>query len=299
MELPKQLKTLYRHWSEHVAVPPTERIAIPDDMQRFIAERIAIWERKTLGATPPYTTDPILANFRFCNILRECDRQTIEYHTLLNPLRDDFPRWLMNMFYCRMVARPETVRTVGLLTFNPDENDALYQRLMASARPRYGTPYVFPVSVIQRSTTPTRELFIARHLPAVMNDIAREIHTWNRRSVYDGVAAILPLFGYNLTFLWTETLIDTAYQFPQHIDLFARFPIGPGAAPTFNRIAPSADASQFVAQLAATHTPVPITYNGNPLCLSAENWEGIGCEFRKYTNLKAGKGRRRVYSPAT
>jgi hypothetical protein len=39
-----------------------------------------------------------------------------------------------------------------------------------------------------------------------------------------------------------------------------------------------------------------LTYNHKPVYLSAENWEGIGCEFRKYTNLKNGTGRKKLYS---
>jgi hypothetical protein len=38
-----------------------------------------------------------------------------------------------------------------------------------------------------------------------------------------------------------------------------------------------------------------IFYNGKELPLSSENWEGIGCEFRKYTNLLIGKGRKRYF----
>lgn len=38
-----------------------------------------------------------------------------------------------------------------------------------------------------------------------------------------------------------------------------------------------------------------LTYKGSNVFLSAENWEGIGCEFRKYTNLINGNGRKRIY----
>ena len=298
MELPQNLKKLYRHWGRYVAVHPVAgaiNIPVPDEMKWFIDERIRIWERKTSGAEPPYTDDLILSTYRFCNIFRELDRQTIEYHTLLNPLRDDFPLWLMNMFYCRLVARPDTVRAVGLLSFDEKENATLYERLMRSSRPRYGTPYVFPVSVIQRSATPTRELFITNFLPQAISKVAEEIATWCDVSVYDGVEKILPLFGFNLHFLWTEVLIDAAYQFPERIDLFKRFPIGPGSLPTFSRIVPGTDPSLVVAQLADARVPTDITYEGCPLALSAENWEGIGCEYRKYTNLTSGSGRRRIY----
>lgn len=303
MELPLELKSLYRHWPLHVnrkpSISPSEIFTdkqLQSDISSFISERISIWKKKTSRELPPYTDDPILSQFRFCNIFREFDKQTIAFHKLLNPLRDDFPLWLLNMFYCRLVARPETILHTGLLSFDENENEVFYRKLMESPRPRYGTPYVFPVSVIQRSATPTREEFIAYYLPRIMHEISREIITWNKLSVFEGVRKILPLFKFNLEFLWTEVLIDVAYQFPDKIDLYGRFPIGPGSSPTMKRINASADPSILVQTLSSTNFDTKITYEGMPLILSAENWEGIGCEFRKYTNLSKGEGRRRLYT---
>lgn len=304
MELPEDLKALYRHWPLHAAAheqtpslpAPSVEPALLEDLRRFVTERMRVWQRKTSGSPPPYTDDAILGRFRFCNMFRELDRQTIAFHRMLNPLRDDFPLWLLNMFYCRMVARPETVEAVGLLSFDAAENEALYERLMASSRPRFGTPYVFPVSVIQRSPYPTRELLIASYLPSVMRAVATEIDTWERMSVYDGIARVLPVFDFNLSFLWTEVLIDVAYQFPERVDLFGRFPAGPGSAPTLARIDPDKDPSLLVQELSSIPLDTGLTLDGEPLRLSAENWEGVCCEFRKYTNLAAGRGRRRLYA---
>lgn len=305
MELPDHLKSIYRHWEKHLiddssTGSPVSYFTDPalyENMAIFIKERISMWERKQHNLLP-YTLDPILSRYRFCNIFREFDKQTITFHTLLNPLHDDFPLWLMNMFMCRMIARPETIEHIGFLSFNPNDNRSWLDRHIALPAPRYGNAYVFPISTIQRSGTPTREAFLARHLPAVMPMIAKEIESWRERSVYDGVQSILPLFGFNHHFLWTEVLIDVAYQFPECINLFARFPIGPGSAPTMHRIDPNVDPSLLVAQLAQGFIDLNLTIGNTPLRLSAENWEGIGCEFRKYTNLSAGHGRKRLYTPS-
>ena len=295
MELPTPIKKLYRHWELHVAEKKKGMSAVPEEILWFIDERINMWEQKISGKEPPYTKDAVLSQYRFCNIFRELDRQTIEIHTLLNPLRDNFSLWLLNMFYARMVARPETIASIGLLSFDTKENHTLYKKLMDSPRPRFGTPYVFPVSVIQQSKTPTRELFIAEYLPSVMRKIAQEIELFQKTSVYDGLQRVLLAFGFGLSFLWTEVLIDVVYQFPDRIDLFKRFPIGPGSIPTLQKLSPNKDLSIFVEDLAAAGATTTITYEGRPLRLSAENWEGIGCEYRKYTNLKQGRGRRRLY----
>jgi hypothetical protein len=279
MELPSGIENLYRHWKFHVLERENKsHSSVPKDILWFINERINIWEQKTSGALPPYTKDPVLSKYRFCNIFRELDRQTIEIHTLLNPIRDNFSLWLLTMFYARMVARPETLRLVGLLSFDDKENQKVFKKLSNHPRPRYGTPYVFPVSAIQKSKTPTRELFIANFLPNAMDKVAKEIQKWHRTSVYEGVEKIVPIFGFNLYFLWTEVLIDVAYQFPEYIDLFARFPIGPGSLPTIKTLAGNFDPSIFVEKLAGYGITTDITYKGEPLKLSAENWEGIGCE---------------------
>lgn len=244
-ELPPHLKELYHHWSSHtVATHPSTLEAVdvfdtPElfgEIRDFVDERIRIWKKKTRGEFPPYTTDHLLSKYRFCNIFREFDRQTIAFHTLTKPLRDDFPLWLINMFYCRMVARTETVEKIGFLSYDSVCNRGLYERFMSLERPRFGTPYVFPVSTIMKGSTPTRELFITEHLPKVMRQVAGIIEGWKRKSVYDGVREILPVFGYNLSFLWTEVLIDVAYQYPEYINLFDTFPIGPGSLPTMKRI---------------------------------------------------------------
>jgi hypothetical protein len=134
-------------------------------------------------------------------------------------------------------------------------------------------------------------------LPLILPEVGREIVSWDKKGVYDGLALIIPLFGFNLRFLWTEVLIDTAYQFPQYIDLFGRFPIGPGSLPALRKINASRDPTMLVQDLSNFYFDTDLTYDGKILRLSAENWEGIGCEFRKYTNLKMGTGRKRIYSP--
>lgn len=40
-----------------------------------------------------------------------------------------------------------------------------------------------------------------------------------------------------------------------------------------------------------------LQYDGQNIYLSTENYEGIGCEYRKYQNLLLNKGRKRAYKP--
>ncbi len=304
MEIPQDIADLYRHWNKHVlAGAAKEKATFELDRElflkigRFAGERMMIWEKRQLGVERPWTNDPVLEKFKFCNIYRELDRQTIEYHRMLAGMREDFDLWLLNMFFCRMICRPETVRKVGLISYDEKNNRSVYEKLMVLDKPRFGNAYVFPVSTILRGDYPTREKFLCFYLPTVMKRVAAIVKTFRDVSVCEGLERILPVFAVRLHFLWTEVLIDTAYQYPELIDLFARFPIGPGSKPTMRRLNSRIEGEELCQLLPGETIPdFPyLQFHGEPVRLSAENWEGVGCEFRKYSNLAEGKGRKRFY----
>ena len=143
------------------------------------------------------------------------------------------------------------------------------------------------------------ERFSINFLIKVMPEeiIAKIIENLNKSSVVEALERILPAFGLNFKFHWTEVLIDVAYQYPQYIDLYKQFPIGPGSLPTMLRINSTENPETTCQNLVSIEVPKfpHLTYEGNNVWLSAENWEGIGCEFRKYSNLSSGTGRKRIY----
>jgi hypothetical protein len=304
MEIPSNLKSLYKHWEKHSSFKvPTEIAEISIDneifkqMQWFINERMNIWEKKTQNHKLPYTNNKILSTFRFCNIYRELDKQTIYFHVLLNKYRDNLPLWLLNMLFARFVCNPQTIEKVGLLSFDKENNKKVMERLINLPRPKYGNAYIFPISIILKSDFPTREEFFTMYLPEVIKDCAKEIEKFKNVSVIEALNNILPIFKFNFKFHWTEVLIDLAYQYPEKINLYDKFPIGPGSIPTMkllnSREKPEDVCfSLFKKDLTNIHL---LTFNGKTIPLSCENWEGVGCEYRKYTNLKNKKGRRRLF----
>jgi 5-hmdU DNA kinase-like protein len=54
--------------------PPVPRWRIYDMYWRFAAERQAVFERRVAGQPPPWTSDPIMQRFKFCNVFRAADR---------------------------------------------------------------------------------------------------------------------------------------------------------------------------------------------------------------------------------
>lgn len=302
MEIPDNLKHLYKHWKFHTVKPETGRQLICNEellqqVCKVVTERMNIWERKQQVQQPPFTEDPILAKYRFCNIYRELDKQTIEIHTQLKSLEGDFDMWLLNVIFNRMVCNPNTVSKVGFLNNDENNNRTVNKKLINLPSPKYGVAYIFPISLVSKVGLNSREEFFSFFLPKVIGQCADVIKNFKRVSVIEALEKILPVFRLNFKFHWTEVLIDVAYQYPQYIDLFKEFPIGPGSIPTMKRLNPDRDPIKTNMSLTSVFIPEfhYLTYEGNPIWLSAENWEGIGCEFRKYSNLVSGNGRKRLF----
>lgn len=75
----------------------------------WVKEREAIRVKKTAGAPPPWTDDPILAKFRFCNVRREDDRVTMWIaENIRKPFADHPLLWLM-LCIARQINWPDTL----------------------------------------------------------------------------------------------------------------------------------------------------------------------------------------------
>jgi hypothetical protein len=63
-----------KHSTMALKSPPKSRPKIYDLYWAFAARRQAIFERRIEGFPPPWTDDPILQRFKFCNVFRAADR---------------------------------------------------------------------------------------------------------------------------------------------------------------------------------------------------------------------------------
>lgn len=80
---------------------------------KFIVERHAIYERKKKGLPKPWTKDPILQKYRFCNVYRELDTVTqwiAKHWRKPNELDPDL--WFA-MAVARLVNFPDTLHSLG------------------------------------------------------------------------------------------------------------------------------------------------------------------------------------------
>lgn len=75
----------------------------------WMSERQAIWQRRVGGQPKPWTADPILQRFRFCNVFRELDTVTV---WIKENIRDPFVHhehlWFM-LAIARYINHPPTL----------------------------------------------------------------------------------------------------------------------------------------------------------------------------------------------
>lgn len=94
--------------------PPKPRQRVYDLYWYFAAERQAIFEKRLRNLPAPWTTDPILATYKFCNVFRASDRVSqylirhVCYHSETCTPADK----LFQIIAFRMFSKPRTWRFV-------------------------------------------------------------------------------------------------------------------------------------------------------------------------------------------
>ncbi|HZK91572.1 MAG TPA: nucleotide kinase domain-containing protein [Stellaceae bacterium] len=114
-----------------------------ESLLHWIIEREAIRRRRAAGAPPPWTDDPILRAWSFCNVRREDDRVT---HWVAENWRGphaDDPDLFFAMCVARFVNWPNTLTEIGFpIPWDPDR----FLSVMAARRDRgeklYGDAYM-------------------------------------------------------------------------------------------------------------------------------------------------------------
>jgi hypothetical protein len=89
---------------------------IEDPVKRlfaFMKERHAMHVRRTLNQPPPWTNDPLLRDYRYCNIYRNLDRVTMWIHqNWCEPHKDDPDLWFA-ICLARLLNLPVSLEVAG------------------------------------------------------------------------------------------------------------------------------------------------------------------------------------------
>lgn len=84
-----------------------------DRLFAFAKERYAIYQRRLKGAGAPWTEDPILRDYRFCNVYREDDRVTAWIRDNWRKPNDEDPDLWFAMCVARLFNQPESLAVIS------------------------------------------------------------------------------------------------------------------------------------------------------------------------------------------
>jgi hypothetical protein len=275
----------------------------------WVKEREAMRLRKEASPMPPFTQDPILATYRFCNVRREDDRVTVWIRrNIREPYADHKYLWFM-LCVARQINWPETLHTLissGNLAWPIDDNFSprilgeVLEGLAVSGRKVFTGAYIItaPARKGEKKTT-----FVATHTLGAL---------WSAREKMDRRLASEPkmrwvwedLLNYKGwgPFLSYQAVVDMRFTqlLSQAPDRATWAAAGPGTIRGLNRlhgrpVDGSLSQGQALQEMLTIYERVTME-TGVRMDLS--DVPNILCETDKYLRVQNGEGKpRALYVP--
>jgi hypothetical protein len=272
-----------------------------EEVRWWIEEREKIRKLNEAGAPRPWTTDPILDRYRFCNVRREDDRVT---RWLKKHWRDpyhDHPNLTVAMLLARMLNWPPTLEWLGFPEeWNPD---LILKRLrtMPPTGKTWGSAYVITTCgrpmdkalYVVQSVCNAAKL---RGMQPIPGDTLESF--WNRLRGIPGLGA---------GFIAAQVVADlknTRGNPLYEADDWETWAVqGPGSARGLNRYFNQpveqrwrdADWKAGLDVMIMEVQPLVKKTVGN---IHAQDWQNVMCEYDKWKRAKDGTGKpKRTYSP--
>lgn len=137
-----------------------------DELKFWITEREAIRVKKEEGLPRPWTKDPMLATYRFCNVHRENDKVT---RYIKQNFRDPYPNhptMALNMVMCRLINWPDTLDKIGFID-NWDEERPYFLATMKRLTEQPGKVWTGAYMITAESDGSPKYLSVARTLDVI------------------------------------------------------------------------------------------------------------------------------------
>lgn len=258
-------------------------------------ERHQIYRRRAVGQAWPWTTDPVLQRYHFCNVYRELDAVTVWIRTHIREPYADSPHLWFHLLAARFFNDPATLEVVkGLLPRGGTsgyEPTALVTVLRARAAQGHRT--FRPAYMVRSRTGLPKITYVAAVLQGAWE--RRAVITSQLRATLGGaVAALSSLYGLG-GFMAYEVATDLRHcpgwlAGAPDVNTYAH--VGPGAVRGLHRLAGrplQASLGQATA-LAETQALLPTVQaawpaGGPPLEL--RDIEHSLCEYDKYERARS------------
>lgn len=277
-----------------------------DALLAFMLERHRIYIRRFVEKVPPpWTDDPILQRFRFCNIFRELDTVTIWIREHIREPYAKHPNLWFMLCAARQINWPPTLQELmdngawPTERWNPKKARDVMQKIKNQGRKLYTSAYMLNAHGRGPSDPADKAFFTCYLVLAKL---------WNERE-----KVALPALKENSMQSFSEMLLQyhgwggfTAYEATCDLrwtrylkkapDINTWANIGPGAVRGINRVlqckvdAPLKQATAL-AETVALHKELKAKWPKNFPALELREIEHSCCEYDKYERARLGEGR--------
>ena len=259
------------------------------ELLHWITERESVRKLKEAGEPKPWTLDPILRDYKFCNVERENDRVT----------KWVFDKWLLpnaeskNIAFAMCVARhfnwPDTLEVIGY----PETWDPEVVRSNLKAHREQGNKVYTGAYLV--STCGRKMDKIDYSIDIVLNPLYEKIRNPDRGETLQEYWNYLLQFDGFASFMAGQVVADLKYIYPLFAseDWWVWAPLGPGSIRGLNRyhrrpLAYNLTQAQGLQELLLIQEMI---HTETQLKLPLHNVQNCFCEFDKYVRLKYDGGK--------
>jgi hypothetical protein len=270
-----------------------------EDFVAFIAKREAVRVNREAGRPWPWTTDPILQKYKFCNVHREDDTVTKGFARIVRTSHESDPDlWFALVVARRAVNWPDTLAELGYpVPWNPDRFLAVIHRRQSAGEKAFEAQ-AYKLMVSGQSGEQAH-----LQVEMVLNPI------WEKRDFYrprpgdtlSSFAARLSEGPYMGGFYAGQVVADLKYvQLQDAADWWTFAVSGPGSRRGLDRVlgrtprkywGEAAWYKEFRVYFDTVRGPIE---QATGLRLHAQDVQNCLCEYDKLCRLRNGEGERSV-----
>ena len=258
----------------------------------WITEREAIRQFKEAGAPRPWTDDPILATWRFCNVNRCDDRETKWIFKHVIEAHSTSPALWFNLAVARFINWSPTLEKLGY--FHGWNRDRFVEVISGIQGKAYTGAYMIPAG----PSGVVKHDFLADYVFAPLWDLRSERPTEQSCASWDVFFRRVRCMG---AFLRNQIITDMKYShhLENAVDWSSFVLAGPGTMRGLNRLAgfpltrkPDSLTAQ-VELLKLREVLLATNSTWEPLFDDLNNLSNCMCEYDKYCRVRNGEGKPR------
>jgi len=281
-----------------------------NDLAQFIVEREHVRENKHSGARKPWTNDPILQHYRFCNVHREHDTVTQYIETLWrHPYRADEDLWFL-MAVARWVNWPGTLHeldirgavTAGVASHKISWNPRLFIKILKERAQKGEKVWTGAYMIGTQGNAKDKPIFIAEDVLTPLWENRKHLRPRKTDLLEDFAQRIIAVKNQG-KFMVGQIVADLKYAQLLTAEDWMTFAVsGPGSRRGLNRVverdkdAPWKE-KEWKDTLLDLQTQVNRKIERTVGPLHAQDLQNCLCEFDKYERVRLGEGRPRSLYP--